>query len=127
MPSPAAEPGSATFADLGLHPALLEALRGLGYEEPTPIQREAIPLLLKGHDLLGQAATGTGKTAAFALPLLHRCPKVGVATGPWHSYWCRRESCACRSPKRCTGTDEDATLAFSPSTGDSRSIDSSAS
>ena len=60
-----------TFADLGLHPALLEALNGLGYEEPTPIQREAIPLLLKGRDLLGQAATGTGKTAAFALPMLH--------------------------------------------------------
>ena len=44
----------------------------LGYEEPTPIQREAIPPLLAGRDLLGQAATGTGKTAAFALPLLQR-------------------------------------------------------
>ena len=61
-----------TFADLGLHPALLQALNDLGYEEPTPVQREAIPLLLEGHDLLGQAATGTGKTAAFALPLLQR-------------------------------------------------------
>jgi ATP-dependent RNA helicase DeaD len=61
-----------TFADLGLHPALLRALDDLGYEEPTPVQREAIPLLLEGHDLLGQAATGTGKTAAFALPLLQR-------------------------------------------------------
>ena len=61
-----------TFSDLGLHPALLKALDGLGYEEPTPIQREAIPVLLEGHDLLGQAATGTGKTAAFALPLLNR-------------------------------------------------------
>ena len=60
------------FSDLGLHPALLEALEGLGYEEPTPIQREAIPTLLEGHDVLGQAATGTGKTAAFALPLLNR-------------------------------------------------------
>jgi ATP-dependent RNA helicase DeaD len=63
---------SATFADLGLHPALLQALDGLGYEEPTPIQREAIPLLLQGRDLVGQAATGTGKTAAFALPVLSR-------------------------------------------------------
>ena len=61
-----------TFADLGIAPALAEALTALGYEEPTPIQREAIPPLLAGRDLLGQAATGTGKTAAFALPLLQR-------------------------------------------------------
>jgi ATP-dependent RNA helicase DeaD len=59
------------FADLELHPALLSALAGLGYEEPTPIQRETIPWLLAGRDLIGMAATGTGKTAAFALPLLH--------------------------------------------------------
>ncbi|MGI8809790.1 MAG: DEAD/DEAH box helicase [Acidimicrobiales bacterium] len=64
------DPG--TFADLGLRPELLAALSGLGYEEPTPIQREAIPPLIEGRDLLGQAATGTGKTAAFALPLLQR-------------------------------------------------------
>jgi ATP-dependent RNA helicase DeaD len=64
-----------TFAEIGLHPELLTALTGLGYEEPTPIQREAIPLLLEGKDLLGQAATGTGKTAAFALPLLHQMPE----------------------------------------------------
>ncbi len=61
-----------TFAKLGLTPALVEALTALGYEEPTPVQREAIPPLLDGRDLLGQAATGTGKTAAFALPLLQR-------------------------------------------------------
>jgi ATP-dependent RNA helicase DeaD len=61
-----------TFADLGLRPELLGALSGLGYEEPTPIQREAILPLLQGRDLLGQAATGTGKTAAFALPVLER-------------------------------------------------------
>jgi ATP-dependent RNA helicase DeaD len=61
-----------TFADLGLRPELLGALSGLGYEEPTPIQRQAIPPLLQGRDLLGQAATGTGKTAAFALPVLER-------------------------------------------------------
>jgi len=58
------------FADLGLSPTIVQALTELGYEEPTPIQREAIPPLLEGRDLLGQAATGTGKTAAFALPLL---------------------------------------------------------
>lgn len=62
---------AATFADLGLETALLVALDGLGYEEPTPIQAAAIPHLLAGRDVLGQAATGTGKTAAFALPILH--------------------------------------------------------
>src|SRR5919206_4885274 len=62
----------AGFAGLALRPELLQALTSLGYEEPTPIQREAIPPLVEGHDLLGQAATGTGKTAAFALPMLER-------------------------------------------------------
>src|SRR5690606_4355965 len=57
---------------LGLDPRVLDALTALGYEEPTPVQREAIPPQLAGKDLLAQAATGTGKTAAFALPLLHR-------------------------------------------------------
>src|SRR3954470_23628315 len=65
---------AAGFAGLALRPELLQALTSLGYEEPTPIQREAIPPLVEGHDLLGQAATGTGKTAAFALPILHRMP-----------------------------------------------------
>ena len=60
------------FAALGLEAGLLAALESLGYEEPTPIQREAIPTLLSGKDVLGQAATGTGKTAAFTLPLLQR-------------------------------------------------------
>ncbi len=64
---PAAPSG---FAALGLRPETLAALEELGYEEPTPIQRETIPLLIQGNDMLGQAATGTGKTAAFALPLL---------------------------------------------------------
>jgi ATP-dependent RNA helicase DeaD len=60
------------FAALGLSARLIDALASLGYEEPTAIQREAIPRLLAGDDVLGQAATGTGKTAAFALPLLQR-------------------------------------------------------
>ncbi|MFO7961235.1 MAG: DEAD/DEAH box helicase [Nitriliruptoraceae bacterium] len=63
-----------SFAELGLDDRLVSTLHALGYEEPTPIQREAIGPLLVGRDLLGQAATGTGKTAAFALPLLQRLP-----------------------------------------------------
>src|SRR5688500_17052051 len=60
------------FEDLGLDEGLVRTISELGYEEPTPIQREAVPPLLAGKDLLGQAATGTGKTAAFALPILQR-------------------------------------------------------
>jgi ATP-dependent RNA helicase DeaD len=71
-----------TFTDLGLVSALTEVLSDLGYEEPTPIQLEAIPPLLRGADLLGQAATGTGKTAAFALPLLQRLAEQGRGRDP---------------------------------------------
>ncbi|MBN8464863.1 MAG: DEAD/DEAH box helicase, partial [Dechloromonas sp.] len=59
-----------SFADFGFAPGLLQALTEIGYETPSPIQAECIPVLLAGHDLIGQAQTGTGKTAAFALPLL---------------------------------------------------------
>ena len=59
-----------SFEDLGLAPFLLRALAEQGYENPTPIQQQAIPLVLEGHDLLAGAQTGTGKTAAFGLPLL---------------------------------------------------------
>ena len=59
-----------TFKDLNLPQPILQALEKVGYEKPSPIQAESIPLLLEGHDLLGQAQTGTGKTAAFALPML---------------------------------------------------------
>jgi len=55
---------SITFEELGLAPEILEAVRDAGYERPTPIQAEAIPLALKGRDLIGLAQTGTGKTAA---------------------------------------------------------------
>ena len=79
----AATTDSIAFADLGLRPELLAALDELGYEEPTPIQRETIPPLIDGRDLLGQAATGTGKTAAFALPILQRLDeRHGRATAP---------------------------------------------
>src|SRR5690242_21700732 len=64
-----------TFESLGLAPALLRALAEQGYATPTPIQAAAIPHVLDGHDLLAGAQTGTGKTAAFALPLLQ---KLGV-------------------------------------------------
>ncbi|WP_278349878.1 DEAD/DEAH box helicase, partial [Marinobacter nauticus] len=62
----------ATFADLSLAEPVLQALNEVGYEKPSPIQAEAIPPLLQGRDVLGQAQTGTGKTAAFACPLLSR-------------------------------------------------------
>ena len=65
---------STGFDSLGLRPELLNALTNLGYEEPTPIQEATIPALIAGRDVLGQAATGTGKTAAFALPILHNLP-----------------------------------------------------
>src|SRR5829696_3144400 len=60
----------ASFKELGLSEAILDALTHLGYDRPTPIQEETIPLLLQGRDVIGQAQTGTGKTAAFGLPLL---------------------------------------------------------
>jgi ATP-dependent RNA helicase DeaD len=66
------DPDTATFTDLGLGTPITDVLRELGYEVPTPIQRATIPLLLEGRDLIGQAQTGTGKTAAFALPILER-------------------------------------------------------
>jgi ATP-dependent RNA helicase RhlE len=61
-----------SFDSLGLAPALLRALADYGYTKPTPIQAAAIPAALEGHDLLAAAQTGTGKTAAFVLPLLQR-------------------------------------------------------
>ena len=63
-------PALSGFALLGLAPHLLRAIEAAGYDQPTPIQAQAIPLLLEGRDMIGQAQTGTGKTAAFALPLL---------------------------------------------------------
>ena len=66
------------FAALGLDANLVTTLSELGYEEPTPIQREAIPALMSGRDVLGQAATGTGKTAAFALPILQGVAKLSA-------------------------------------------------
>ena len=70
MTGPTTPETSTGFDGLGLADAVLAAVREVGYESPSPIQRAAIPPLLEGRDLLGQAQTGTGKTAAFALPLL---------------------------------------------------------
>ncbi|MDX6555453.1 MAG: ATP-dependent helicase DeaD [Miltoncostaeaceae bacterium] len=77
-----ADDDGAGFAGLGLRDELVSAVAGLGYEEPTPVQREAIPPLLEGRDLLGDAATGTGKTAAFALPMLQRIAGEGFGPRP---------------------------------------------
>jgi ATP-dependent RNA helicase DeaD len=60
------------FAALNLHPAVLSAITAVGYEEPSAIQAQSIPVILAGHDMIGQAQTGTGKTAAFALPILSK-------------------------------------------------------
>ncbi len=76
LPAPAQAP---TFADLPLGPALQRTVAALGYTTPTPIQLEAIAPLVEGRDLIGQAATGTGKTAAFALPMLERLGERGRA------------------------------------------------
>ncbi|MCE5202740.1 MAG: DEAD/DEAH box helicase [Coriobacteriales bacterium] len=67
-----------TFEELGLSPRVLTGVRSMGYSEPTPIQREAVPHILAGSDVVGCAQTGTGKTAAFVLPMLDRIEKTGT-------------------------------------------------
>src|SRR5204863_1328456 len=69
------------FAELGLIPPIAQAVASEGYEKPTPIQERAIPHVLAGRDLLGLAQTGTGKTAAFALPILQRLTGPSEARG----------------------------------------------
>ena len=73
-----------TFAELNLTPAILKAIEACGYTTPTPIQEKSIPLALAGHDLIGSAQTGTGKTASFVLPALQRLsvPAVSKGRGP---------------------------------------------
>ncbi len=72
------------FEAFGLAPTVLKTLAGLGFDIPTPIQREAIPLVLDGHDVLGLAQTGTGKTAAFGLPLIDKLMSQGSKPEPRH-------------------------------------------
>ncbi|MGO1533301.1 MAG: DEAD/DEAH box helicase, partial [Halomonas sp.] len=69
------------FAKLGLSTPLVQAITELGYQTPTPIQEQAIPAILSGNDLIATAQTGTGKTAAFVLPLLERFSKAGTLRG----------------------------------------------
>jgi ATP-dependent RNA helicase RhlE len=74
---------SSSFDPLGLIPPLAQAVRELGYEQPTPVQEQAIPLVLAGRDLMAGAQTGTGKTAAFALPILQRlAPQASASASP---------------------------------------------
>jgi ATP-dependent RNA helicase RhlE len=75
------------FRKFGLSPEILRAVQAMNYVNPTPIQDQAIPHVLEGEDLLGSAQTGTGKTAAFALPILHRLGAEERAAWP------------CRSPR----------------------------
>jgi ATP-dependent RNA helicase RhlE len=75
---------NSSFKSLNLHPSIQKALEETGYNQPTPIQSEAIPSLLKGRDLLGCAQTGTGKTAAFALPILHNLYINKIKIQPRH-------------------------------------------
>ncbi len=87
-------PVTTTFESFGLNKALLQALTTEGYTIPTPIQAQAIPSVMQGKDLLGIAQTGTGKTAAFALPILHRLAENRVAPLP------RTTRCLILSPTR---------------------------
>ncbi|HEX8912752.1 MAG TPA: DEAD/DEAH box helicase, partial [Humisphaera sp.] len=78
VPAPSDAPPADGFGALGLDARIVAALEGFGYEEPTPIQKAAIPAILTGRDVIGQADTGTGKTAAFALPMLQRIAALGA-------------------------------------------------
>lgn len=71
---------AATFSDFGLHPSILQAVAETGYLHPTPIQSQAMPIAMEGRDVMGAAQTGTGKTAAFTLPILHRLMQFANAS-----------------------------------------------
>jgi superfamily II DNA/RNA helicase len=70
-----------TFESLSLNPFILKALEDSGYTTPTPVQAEAIPIVLAGHDLMASAQTGTGKTAAYMLPALHKLADAPIGPG----------------------------------------------
>jgi ATP-dependent RNA helicase DeaD len=72
MTEPPEEEGAQTFADLGIHDDVLEAIEEMGWETPTPVQRDSYPLAIAGHDVIVQSRTGTGKTGAFGIPIVDR-------------------------------------------------------
>ena len=81
--APTADAPAPTFADFGLHPLLLQSIVETGYTTPTPIQAQAIPVVVEGRDVMGAAQTGTGKTAAFTVPILHRLmPLANTSASP---------------------------------------------
>src|ERR1700759_3347890 len=80
LPDSSLEAASTTFADLQIHPAVLRATADVGYESPTAIQAATIPALMAGSDVVGLAQTGTGKTAAFAIPILSKIDTASKAT-----------------------------------------------
>ncbi len=107
-----------TFADLGLSEATLEALRDVGYESPSPIQEQAIPPMLEGRDVIGQAQTGSGKTAAFGLPMLEQVdPEVhdvqGLVLTPTREL-CIQVTQAIRAYGKSKGVDVVATFGGAP-------------
>ena len=77
---PRAAPPAMTFADLPIHPAVLRAVAEVGYETPSAVQAATIPAMMDGADVVGLAQTGTGKTAAFALPILSKIDTASTAT-----------------------------------------------
>ena len=80
LPDSSPDADSTTFADLQIHPAVLRAIADVGYESPTAIQAATIPALMAGSDVVGLAQTGTGKTAAFAIPILSKIDVTSTAT-----------------------------------------------
>src|SRR5580692_11051841 len=80
LPDSSPEAASTTFADLQIHPQVLRAVVDVGYESPTAIQAATIPALMAGSDVVGLAQTGTGKTAAFAIPILSKIDPTSRVT-----------------------------------------------
>lgn len=81
--APTSDASIPTFAEFGLHPQLLQSVADTGYTTPTPIQAQALPAVIAGRDVMGAAQTGTGKTAAFTLPILHRLmPLANTSASP---------------------------------------------
>ena len=93
------------FSELGLSEKVLNAVEASGYDTPTPIQAQAIPYALEGRDVLGIAQTGTGKTAAFTLPMLSSSSAAARARECLEpSFWSRRASSPPRSRRRSRNT-----------------------